>query len=111
VCELTHKSSKADLLVSNFAQTPLSRTARLFNICTLFDNGRRCPFQVPINTRILHARVLIPIGRRQAIHNMQTHNPAFHAEYWVYLLAALVTVVLGTLLYTMDGPIKFSSWF
>jgi hypothetical protein len=45
------------------------------------------------------------------IYNMQTHYPAFHAEYWVYMLAAFVMVVLGTLLYTVDGPIKFSSWF
>jgi hypothetical protein len=37
---------------------------------------------------------------------MQVHYPTFHAEYWVYLLAAFVIIVLGTLLYTMDGPIK-----
>ena len=42
---------------------------------------------------------------------MKTHYPTFHAEYLVYLLAAFVMVVLATLLYTVDGPIKFSSWF
>jgi hypothetical protein len=42
---------------------------------------------------------------------MQTHYPTFHAEYWVYALAAFVIIVLGTLLYTADEPIKFSSWF
>ena len=44
-------------------------------------------------------------------HDMQIHSPAFHGEYWVYVLAALVMVVFGTLLYTVDGPIKFSGWF
>jgi hypothetical protein len=42
---------------------------------------------------------------------MQTRYPAFHPEYWVYMLAAFVTVVFGTLLYTVDGPINFSNWF
>jgi hypothetical protein len=44
-------------------------------------------------------------------HNMQTHSPVVHAEYWIYVLAAFVIVVLGTLLSTVNGPIKFSSWF
>jgi hypothetical protein len=44
-------------------------------------------------------------------HDMRIHSPAFHGEYWVYVLAAFVMVVFGTLLYTVDGPIKFSSWF
>jgi hypothetical protein len=44
-------------------------------------------------------------------HNMQVHHPVFHAEYWVYILAGFVSVILGALLYTLDGPIKFSSWF
>ena len=42
---------------------------------------------------------------------MKIHYPTFHAEYLVYLLAAFVMVVLATLLYTVDGPIKSSSWF
>ena len=42
---------------------------------------------------------------------MQINFAAFYAEYWVYALAGMVIVVVGTLLYTMDGPIKFSSWF
>ncbi len=42
---------------------------------------------------------------------MQTYYPAFHAEYWIYLLAAFVIVVVGMLLYIVDGPIKFSGWF
>jgi hypothetical protein len=44
-------------------------------------------------------------------HNMRIDYPAFHAEYWIYLLAAFVIVGVGTLLYTVDGPITFSSWF
>jgi hypothetical protein len=42
---------------------------------------------------------------------MQINFAAFHAEYWVYALAGLVMLVVGTLLYTVDGPIKFSNWF
>jgi hypothetical protein len=42
---------------------------------------------------------------------MQINFAAFDAEYWVYALAGLVIVVVGTLLYTVDAPIKFSSWF
>ena len=42
---------------------------------------------------------------------MLTNFPVFHAEYWVYAIAALVVVVVGTLLYTVEAPIKFSSWF
>jgi hypothetical protein len=51
--------------------------------------------------------------RRQPkeLHNMQTRYPAFHPEYWVYMLAAFVMVVFGALLYTVDAPINFSSWF
>ena len=45
------------------------------------------------------------------IRSMLTNFPVFHAEYWVYAIAALVIVVMGTLLYTVDAPIKFSSWF
>jgi len=43
--------------------------------------------------------------------NVLTNFPVFHAEYWVYALAGLVMIVVGTLLYTVDGPIKFSNWF
>ena len=42
---------------------------------------------------------------------MQINFATFDAEYWVYALAGLVMIVVGTLLYTVDGPIKFSSWF
>ena len=42
---------------------------------------------------------------------MLTNFPVFHAEYWVYAIAALVMVVVGALLYTVDAPIEFSSWF
>jgi hypothetical protein len=42
---------------------------------------------------------------------MLTNFPVFDAEYWVYAIGALVIVVVGTLLYTVDAPIKFSSWF
>ena len=42
---------------------------------------------------------------------MLTNFPVFHAEYWVYAIAGLVVIVVGTLLYTVDAPIKFSSWF
>jgi hypothetical protein len=53
---------------------------------------------------------LDPFDRRKETYNMQTHYPAFHAEYWVYALAAFVIIVLGTLLFTVDGPIKFR-WY
>jgi hypothetical protein len=43
--------------------------------------------------------------------NMQTYHPAFHVEYWIYLLAAFVIIGVGTLLYTVDGPINISNWF
>jgi len=43
--------------------------------------------------------------------NVLTNFPVFHAEYWVYALAGLVVTVVGTLLYTVEAPIKFSSWF
>ena len=43
--------------------------------------------------------------------NVLTNFPVFHAEYWVYALAGLVVIVVGTLLYTVEAPIKFSSWF
>jgi hypothetical protein len=42
---------------------------------------------------------------------MQINFAALDAEYWVYALAGLVILVVGTLLYTMEAPIKFSSWF
>jgi hypothetical protein len=51
------------------------------------------------------------LPRQKDKDNMQINFAAFHAEYWVYALAGLVIIVVGTLLYTMDGPIKFSSWF
>ena len=34
---------------------------------------------------------------------MQINFAAFHAEYWVYALAGLVMIVVGTLLYTVDS--------
>jgi hypothetical protein len=43
--------------------------------------------------------------------NVLTNFPVFHAEYWVYALAGLVVIVVGTLLYTVEAPIKFSNWF
>lgn len=54
---------------------------------------------------------LVSSDRRQETYDMQTNFPVFHVEYWVYALAALVVIVVGTLLYTVEGPIKFSSWF
>jgi hypothetical protein len=66
----------------------------------------------------MSARVFSPCTRRLRLlprqkdkDNMQINFGAFHAEYWVYALAGLVMIVVGTLLYTVDGPIKFSSWF
>jgi hypothetical protein len=61
----------------------------------------------------LYARAVrgrFPTERKEN-HDMQINFAAFHAEYWVYALAGLVVLVVGTLLYTVDGPIKFSSWF
>jgi hypothetical protein len=34
----------------------------------------------------------------------------FHGEYWIYLLAAVSIMLVGSLLYTLDGPIKFGLW-
>ena len=38
---------------------------------------------------------------------MKTRYPTFHAEYWMYVLAALAIIIFGTLLYTVKEPIKF----
>ena len=57
------------------------------------------------------ARGMIQLAEDSELHDMRIHSSAFHGEYWVYVLAAFVMVVFGTLLYTVDGPIKFSSWF
>jgi hypothetical protein len=54
--------------------------------------------------------VVSPTERKE-YHHMEINFAAFHAEYWVYALAGLVMIVVGTLLYTVDGPIKFSNWF
>jgi ABC-type microcin C transport system permease subunit YejB len=54
---------------------------------------------------------LVSSDRRKETYDMQTNFPVFHVEYWVYALAGLVVIVVGTLLYTVEGPIKFSSWF
>ena len=37
--------------------------------------------------------------------------PVFHGEYWVYILAGVGILVVGTLLYTLDAPINFAGWF
>ena len=42
---------------------------------------------------------------------MQAHYPAFHAEYWVYMLAAFVIVVLGTLRTRWMGRSNFPAGF
>jgi hypothetical protein len=72
-------------------------------------------FRRPSPAFCTHARYLCarrdPFDRREETYNMPTHYPALHAEYWVYALAIFVMVVLGILLYTVDEPIKFSSWF
>ena len=31
----------------------------------------------------------------------------FHGEYWIYLFAAVSIIFVGSLLYTLDGPIHF----
>ena len=60
----------------------------------------------------LHARAACGcFPDRKTKSNMQINFAAFHAEYWVYALAGLVMIVVGTLLYTVEAPIKFSSWF
>jgi hypothetical protein len=38
---------------------------------------------------------------------MKTRYPAFHGEYWMYMLATVVIVTFGILLYTVKEPIKF----
>jgi hypothetical protein len=54
---------------------------------------------------------LFPSTEDKETRSMLTNFPVFHAEYWVYAIAGLVMVVVGTLLYTVDAPIEFSSWF
>jgi ABC-type microcin C transport system permease subunit YejB len=54
---------------------------------------------------------LFPWTEHKEACNVLTNFPVFHAEYWVYALAGLVVIVVGTLLYTVEAPIKFSSWF
>jgi hypothetical protein len=41
------------------------------------------------------------------IYNMKIRYPTFHAEYWMYVLAAVVIVIFSILLYTVKEPIKF----
>jgi hypothetical protein len=38
---------------------------------------------------------------------MKTRYPPFHAEYWMYVLAAVVIITVGILLYAVKEPIKF----
>ena len=38
---------------------------------------------------------------------MKIRYPTFHAEYWMYVLAAVVIVIFSVLLYTVKEPIKF----
>jgi len=54
---------------------------------------------------------LFPSTGHKEAPNVPTNLPVFHAEYWVYALAGLVVIVVGTLLYMVEAPIKFSSWF
>jgi len=35
------------------------------------------------------------------------NRAVFHGEYWVYVFAAASIVLVGSLLYMLDGPIKF----
>jgi hypothetical protein len=103
----------AVVAVSNFARIPLCHAPRLPTGGRLSNIGE-VRFRRPSPAFCIHARYLRarfdPFDRREETYNMQTHYP-FHAEYWVYALAVFVIIVLGTLLYTVDGPIKFSSWF
>jgi hypothetical protein len=39
------------------------------------------------------------------------HRAVFQGEYWIYLFAAASIVLVGGLLYMLDGPIKFGRWF
>ncbi len=36
---------------------------------------------------------------------MANRHPPFHAEYWVYLLASVVIIIFGILLYAVKDPI------
>jgi hypothetical protein len=42
---------------------------------------------------------------------IMTNRIVFHGEYWVYLLAAASIILVASLLYTLDGPIRISRWF
>src|SRR5678816_3952345 len=55
-----------------------------------------------------HTRATLVPVRDQAI---RLDRFPLKSDLWVYALAACVIIVLGTLLFTVDGPIKFSGWF
>ena len=38
------------------------------------------------------------------------NRAVFLSEYWIYLFAVASIVVVGSLLYMLDGPIKFGRW-
>ena len=39
------------------------------------------------------------------------NRAVFLGEYWIYLFAAASIVLVGSLLYMLDGPIKPGRWF
>jgi hypothetical protein len=40
-----------------------------------------------------------------------TNRAVFLGEYWVYVFAAASIILVLSLLYMLDGPIKFGRWF
>ena len=38
------------------------------------------------------------------------NRAVFLGEHWIYLFAAASIVLVGSLLYMLDGPIKFGHW-
>jgi ABC-type phosphate/phosphonate transport system permease subunit len=75
------------------------------------DTARSMQLGCPIAGAACAVRSSNLVASAKELHNMQARYPVFHPEYWVYMLAAIVMAVLGTLLYTVDRPINFFSWF
>ena len=52
-----------------------------------------------------------PAVNRLAKETCMINRFVFRGEYWIYLFAAASIIVVATLLYTLDGPIKVGHWF
>jgi hypothetical protein len=41
---------------------------------------------------------------------MRRYAPKMLGEHWIYVLAAVASIVVVTLLYTVKAPIRFAIW-